>query len=104
MFIVAIIPLMFSPGINGGESKSIRLAGGAAAFPLAVDGPGTPVGGKSWGVGALPPADTWEDGAEEPASVGTTEIGVPLALSGLVLLFLLRLWPLLGESIMQSGE
>ena len=75
---VAIIPLILSPGINGGESKSIRLSAGAAAFSLAVDGPGAPVGVESWGVGAaLPPADAWEDGTEEPASVGTTEFGVP---------------------------
>ena len=47
MFIVAIIPLIFSPGINGGEFKSIRLAGGASTFPLTVDGPGAPVGGES---------------------------------------------------------
>ena len=57
MFIVAIIPLMFSPGIEGGECKSIRLAGGTSAFPLVVDGPGAPVGMESWGVGTLPPAD-----------------------------------------------
>ena len=94
MFMVAIIPLIFSPGINGGEFKSIRLAGGASTFPLGVDGPGAPVGGESWGVGALPPADTWEDGA---ASVGTTESEKPPALSGLfLLLLLLRLRPLLG--------
>ena len=48
---VAIIPLMFSPGINGGECKS-RLAEGASADPsIQVVGPGAPlrsVGGKSW--------------------------------------------------------
>ena len=78
---VAIIPLIFSPGINGGESKSIRFSAGAAAFSLAVDGPGAPVGVESWGVGAaLPPANAWEDGTEKPASVGTTEFGVPPAL------------------------
>jgi hypothetical protein len=38
---------------------------GASAFPLSVAGPGALVGG---GVGALPLADAWEDGAEEPAS------------------------------------
>ena len=75
---VAIIPLIFSPAINDGESKSIRSSAGAAAFPLAVDGPGAPVGVESCGVGAaLPPADAWEDGTEDPASVGTTEFGVP---------------------------
>ena len=64
---VAIIPLiLFSPGINGGESKSITFSAGAAAFPFTVDGPGTPVGVESWG-------DAWEGGTEEPASVGTTE-------------------------------
>ena len=102
MFIVAIIPLMFSPGINGGECKSIRSAGGASVFPLTVVRPGAPVGGESWGVGALPLADAWEDG---PASVGATEPEVPPPLSGLILLlFLLLLRPLLGYSIMQSGE
>ena len=70
--------------INGGEFKSIRLAGGASTFPLALDGPGAPVGGESWGVGALPPADTWEDGA---GSVGATESDKPPALSGLFLQF-----------------
>ena len=105
MFIVAIIPLMFSPGINGGECKSIRSAGGASVFPLTVVGPGAPVGGESWGVGALPLADAWEDGIEEPASVGATEPEAPPPLSGLILLlFLLLLRPLLGYSIMQSGE
>ena len=61
--------MIFSPDINGGEFKSIRLAGGASTYPLAVIGPGVPVGGESWGVGVLPRADTciWEDGA---ASVG----------------------------------
>ena len=73
---VAIIPLIFSPGINDGESKSIRFSAGAAAFPLTVDGPGAPVGVESCSVGvALPPADVWEDGTEDPASV---EFGVPL--------------------------
>ena len=97
MFIVAIIPLMFSPGINGGECKSIRLVGGASAFPLTVVGPGAPVGGE--GVGALPLVEAWEDGAEEPASVGATESEVPPSLSGLILLFLLLLLlqPLLGH-------
>jgi hypothetical protein len=85
---------MFSPGINGGECKSIRSAGGASAFPLAVVGPGAPVGGESGGVGALLLADAWEDGAEEPASE------VPPALCSLILLlFFLLLWPLLGWSV-----
>ena len=87
MFIVAIIPLIFSPGSNGGECKSIRSAGGASAFPLTVVGPG---GGESWGVGALPLADAWEDGAEELACTESD------ALSGLFLLLLLLLLPLLG--------
>ena len=33
--------------------------------------------GRVGGVGALPLADAWEDGAEEPASVGATESEVP---------------------------
>ena len=86
-FVVAIIPLMFSPGINGGECKSIRSAGGASAFPLSVVGPEAPVGGEGGGIGAFPLADVREDGAEAPVSK------VPPALSGLLLL-LLR--PLLG--------
>ena len=47
MFMVAIILLIFSPGIKGGEFKSTRLAGGASAYPLTVDGPGAPVDGES---------------------------------------------------------
>ena len=96
---------MFSPGIYGAECKSIRSAGGASAFPFSVVGPGAPVGGEGGGVGALPLADAWEDGAEEPASVGATESEVP-PLSGLILLLflLLLLQPLLGHSVMQSGE
>ena len=89
-FIMAIIPLMFSPDIDSGECKSIRLAGGASAFPLTVVGPGAPVGVESWSVGALLLADAWEDGVEEPASVGATESEVP------DLLLLLFLRPLLG--------
>ena len=80
---------MFSLGINGGECKSIRSAGGASVFPFSVVGQGAPVGGEGGGVGALPLANAWEDGAEEPASE------VPPALSGLILLLLL-LQPLLG--------
>ena len=79
---VAIIPLIFSPGINERESKSIRFSAGAAAFSLAVDGPGAPVGVESCHVGAaLPPADAWEDGTEDPVSVVTTEFGVPSSAS-----------------------
>ena len=93
---VAIIPLIFSPGINDGESKSIRFSVGTAVFSLAVDRPGAPVGGESCNVGAaLPPADAWEDGSEKPAS---TEFGVPPVL--FLLLLLLSFWPLLGCSIM----
>ena len=81
---------MFSPGNNGAECKSIRSAGGTSAFPFSVVGPEAPVGGEGGGEGALPLADKWEDGAEEPASE------VPPALSGLLLFLLLLLRPLLG--------
>ena len=98
---------MFSAGVNGGECKSIRLAGGASTctLALAVLGPGAPTGGEGGGVGALPLADALEDGVEEPASVGATESKVPPR-SGLVLLLilLLLLQPLLGYSVMQSDE
>ena len=47
MFMVTIILLIFSPGINGGEFKSIRLAGRASAYPLTVDSPGASVDGES---------------------------------------------------------
>ena len=47
-FIVASIPLMFSPGINDGECKSMRSA---------VVGPGASLGGEGGGIGALPLAD-----------------------------------------------
>ena len=79
MFIVAIIPLIFSVGVNGGECESIRLAGGASTctLALAVLGPGAPTGGEGGGVGALPLADALEDGVEEPAYVGATESEVP---------------------------
>ena len=77
MFIVAIIPLMFSPGIDGGECKSIRFSVEVAAFSFAVDGPGAPVEVESWSVGTLLLADAWEDGVEEPASVGAIESEVP---------------------------
>ena len=97
---------MFSAGVNGGECKSIRLAGGASTcmLALAVLGPGAPTGGEGGGVGAFPLADALEDdGVEEPASVGATESEVPPR-SGLVLLFLLLLQPLLGYSVMKSDE
>ena len=93
---VAIISLIFSPGINEGESKSIRFSVGTAVFSLTVDRSGAPVGGKSCSVGAaLQPADAWENGSEKPAS---TEFGVPPVL--FLLLLLLCFWPLLGCSIM----
>ena len=64
---------------------------GTSAFAFSVVGPEAPVGGEGGGVGALPLADKWEDGAEKPASE------VPPALSGLLfLLLLLLLRPLLG--------
>ena len=63
-------------------------------------GPGTLEGGEGGGIGPLPLAEAWEDGADEPASFGVTESEVP-PLSGLLLLLLLLL-PLLGHSIMQS--
>ena len=52
MFKVAIIPLMFPPGEDCGEFKSMRLAGGVSAGPLTVDSPEalfTSVGVESWG-------------------------------------------------------
>ena len=107
---------MFSPGVDGGEFKSMRLAGEVSADPLTVDGPGalfSTVGGERWGAEALsldvegerwaaavlspvevtPWAEVWEDDA---ASVWAKP-ELPPALSGLfLLLLLLRLWPLLG--------
>ena len=66
---------MFSPaGIDG---ESTKFTGGTSAFLV---GPGEPVGGKSGSVRALPLADAWEDGAEEPVSVGATDLKVPFAL------------------------
>ena len=84
---------MFSPGIDGGECKSIRFSVEAAAFSFAVDGPGAPVEVESWSVGTLLLADAWEDRVEEPASVGAIEPEVP---DVLFLLLLLLLRPLLG--------
>lgn len=99
MFIVAIIPLMFSSGTLGGELKSIRLT---SADPLAV-APFRSVGGESWSVD-LSLVDSLEVGAEEPASVEATESPT---LSGfflfLLLVLLLCLRPLLEESV-QSSE
>ena len=96
-FIVAIISLMFSPGINGGECKSIRSAGGASVFLLNSGWPRSTsrvrVGGEGGSVGAFPLAEAWE---EEPPSVRATESEVPPTLSGLILLLLLQ--PLLGHS------
>ena len=57
MFIVAIIPLMFSPGI---EFRSVTLVEGVSTYPLTVDGSGVPfrpLSGESWSVRALPLAD-----------------------------------------------
>ena len=95
MFIVAIIPLMFSSGTLGGELKSIRLT---SADPLAV-APFRSVGGESWSVD-LSLVDSLEVGAEEPASVEATESPT---LSGFFLFLLLCLRPLLEESV-QSSE
>ena len=56
MFKVAIIPLMFPPGEDCGEFKSMRLAGGVSAGPLTVDSPEalfTSVGVESWGAETL---------------------------------------------------
>ena len=80
---MAIISLMFSPGINGGECKSVRSVGGASADPTHS---GWPRSTSRWErcVWALPLAEAWE---EEPASVGATESEVP-SLSGLILLLL----------------
>ena len=55
MFKVAIIPLMFPPGEDCGEFKSMRLAG-VSAGPLTVDSPEalfTSVGVESWGAETL---------------------------------------------------
>ena len=40
MFNVANSPFMFCPGVDGGELKSMRLAGRMSLGPLKVDGPG----------------------------------------------------------------
>ena len=88
MFIIAIIPLMFS---LQALMMAIRLA--ASAFPLTVVGPGAPIGGESCGVGALPLADAWKDGAEVRVFVVATDLDVSSAFFDLFLLFLF-LWPL----------
>ena len=52
MFKEAIIPLMFPPGDDCGEFKSMRLAGGVSTGPLTVDDPEawfTSVGVERWG-------------------------------------------------------
>ena len=93
MFIVAIIPLILSPGIGGGELKSIRLSVGACTHPLTVDSLEAPLWPVVvWGVGVLPLAVVLECEAEEPASVWAT---AP-ALCGLFLLLFLHLRPFLG--------
>ena len=96
IFMVAIRLLMFSAGIGGGESKSMRLAGGVSVDLLMVDGPGAPfwpVGGESAEVlspAEVPPwAEVWDDDTEEPVSE---------LLPAFFLLLRLRLRPLLGYS------
>ena len=98
MFKVAISPLMFSPGFDCGEFKSMRLSA-VSVDPLIVDGPGTLlrlVGGERWATKVVSPAEAWEDDAEKPASLWATEPELPPSLCGLFLLLLLRLRPLLG--------
>ena len=73
MFIVAISPLMFSPGDDTGVCKSIRLAG-VSLDPLndMVDGPGAPfglVGEERWTAALVPLAELGEDNVEEPGPV-----------------------------------
>ena len=103
IFRVAIRLLMFSAGIGGGESKSMRLAGGVSVDLLMVDSPGAPfrpVGGESAEVlspAEVPPwAEVWEDDTEEPVS--------ELLPAFFLLLLRLRLRPLLGYSFVQSSE
>ena len=97
---VAIRLLMFSAGIGGGESKSMRLAGVSVDL-LMVDGlvaPFRPVGGESAEVlspAEVPPwAEVWEDDTDEPVS----------ELVPAFFLLRLRLQPLLGYSFVQSSE
>ena len=90
MFMVTIIPWIVSPGVIGEEFKSMRLGGECADLLIVgLGAPLRPVGGESWEV--LPLADVYEDEVVE------IELDPSLVLSGLfLLLFLLRLWPLLG--------
>ena len=91
MFMVAIIPLMLSPGIGGGTLRSIRLAVGASLTEDSLGLPLWPAVGDIWDVGALPLAVVLAGEADELALVWVT---TP-ALFGFFLL-LLGLWPLLG--------
>ena len=75
IFMVAIRLVMFSAGIGGGESKSMRLTGGVSVDLLMVGGPGAPlrpVGGESAEVlspAEVPPwAEVWGNDTEEPVS------------------------------------
>ena len=94
MFIVAISPLIFSPGDGCGVLKSIRLAG-VSADPLILDGPGTLVAEGTLTATLPSLAEITEDDVEEPVSV----CEVRLSLCGLdlfLLLLLLLFAPLLG--------
>ena len=83
--------LMFSPGIGGDESRSMRLTG-VFVDPLGTEVSFKPVGGERWAAEVLSPAEVtpwaevWEDDAEEPAFVWAAEPELPPALSGLFLL------------------
>ena len=96
MFMFAISPLTFSPGISGGEFK---LRGGASTDPLMVAGPGAPlrpVDGEDWE--ALPLADAWEgeDEAVEQGPSGEIKFEPYFGISCPFLLLFLHLWLLLG--------
>ena len=93
MFIVAIIPLMFSPGDDTGVFKSIRWAG-TSADP--VNGPGALLGEERWTAALLPLAELSDDDVEEPASICPTEAEFPSLCGLFLLLLLLDLPPLLG--------
>ena len=62
MFIVAISPLMFSPGEDAGVCRSIKL--GVSVGTLMVDGPEALMGE---GRALLSLAEHGDDDAEEPA-------------------------------------
>ena len=100
---VAIRLLMFSAGIGGGESKSMRLAGGVSVDLLMVDGPGAPfwpVGGESAEVlspAEVPPwAEVWEAPWAEVCEDDTEEPVSELLPAFFLHLLRLRLRPLLG--------